>query len=255
MKNFGKIKNKFNDLLVEGLGNEDLTNKKLFKSYLKNLNENEILKTQFIVYDNIENYVNEDSFMANVFIDENLNSLKKFSRKGIIEANALLASNILTEQEETKFGNEELYENITKLIFNDKKGSNVNAVVEARAFVINHIKNNKPKVVNEVIDLPSSMISTLMVDKYNEKYASLDESEKQILKVLIDSNDDEKKEVYVNTLKECINLIDTRYEGSDLETKEKLLKVKHKLLEDTATVNEDYFNNISKLVELKSSLS
>lgn len=255
MKNFGKIKNKFNDLLVEGLGNEGLGNKKLFKLYLKNLNENEILKTQFIIYDNIENYINEDSFIANIFIDENINLLKRFSCNEIIEANTKLASNVLSEQNKTNFGNEELYENISKLIFNNKKCSNVNSVVEARAYVIDYIKNNKSIVITEAIDLPSSMISTLMVDKYNEKYSNLDESEKQILKVLINSNDEEKKEVYINTLKECINLVDTRYDGSDLETKEKLLKVKHKLLEDSATVNEDYFNNISKLVELKSSLS
>ena len=37
-------------------------------------------------------------------------------------------------------------------------------------------------------------------------------------------------------------------------TKDKLLQVKEKLLNDTIEVNENFFKNISKLVELKSSL-
>jgi Na+/phosphate symporter len=93
-----------------------------------------------------------------------------------------------------------------------------------------------------------------MVDKYNEKYASLDESEKQVLKVLIDSTDEEKKEVYSSTLRECINLINEKLDTNDLEAKDKLLRVKDKLLNDKQEINEDFFKNISKLVELKNNL-
>jgi TRAP-type C4-dicarboxylate transport system substrate-binding protein len=109
-------------------------------------------------------------------------------------------------------------------------------------------------VVTEAIELPNSMLSTMMVDKYNEKYASLDESEKQVLKVLIDSTDEEKKEVYSSTLRECINLINEKLDTNDLEAKDKLLRVKDKLLNDKQEINEDFFKNISKLVELKNNL-
>ena len=115
--------------------------------------------------------------------------------------------------------------------------------------------NNKPKeVVEGSVDLPMSMISTILVDKYNEKYGSLNENDRQVLKVIIDSNDEQKKEVYSNTLRECIDLIDAKLKNADLESKDKLLRVKDKLLNDKKEINEDFISNISKLVELRVNL-
>jgi hypothetical protein len=93
-----------------------------------------------------------------------------------------------------------------------------------------------------------------MVEKYNEKYSQLDESEKNVLKALIDSDDEKKKEVYVNAITECLTLINDKLKESDINTKEKLLMVKERLLNDKQEVNEDYFKNISKLIDLRSSL-
>jgi hypothetical protein len=93
-----------------------------------------------------------------------------------------------------------------------------------------------------------------MVEKYNQKYSTLDESEKQIIKVLIESTDDEKKEVYGKVVRECIDLINEKLKDSDLETKDKLLQVKDRLLSDKQEINEEFIKNVSKLVELRSSL-
>ena len=253
MQNFGVITNAFNGVLAEGLVSKDNNNKQIFKKYIKTIKENEVLKTQFLVYNNIENKIEENEFKANLFLQENIALVKKFSKKEIAKANQLLANNISIEMGEA-YTNAELHENISKLIFTDKTTSNIDTIVEATASIINFMKTNQPKEVNESIDLPSSMISTIMVDKYNEKYSTLDESERQILKALIDSDDDKKKEVYSVTLRECIDFIDGKLIESDLEAKDKLLRVKDKLLNDKQEVNEDFFKNISKLVELKNSL-
>jgi len=93
-----------------------------------------------------------------------------------------------------------------------------------------------------------------MVEKYNERYSELEESDKKIIKALIGSDDEEKKTVYTETLRECITMIDEKLTESDLDTKDKLLKVKDKLLRDKIEINEDYVKNISKLVDLKNSL-
>jgi hypothetical protein len=253
MQNFGKITNAFNGVLAEGLVSKDSNNKQIFKKYIKTIKENEILKTQFLVYNNIENKIEENEFKANLFLQENIALLKKFSKKDIVSANQLLVNKVSIEEGES-YPNEELHENISKLIFTDKTSSNIDTIVEATASIVNYMKTNKAKEVNESIDLPSSMISTIMVDKYNEKYSTLDESERQILKALIDSDDVKKKEVYSVTLRECIDLIDVKLVESDLDAKDKLLRVKDKLLNDKQEVNEDFFKNISKLVELKNSL-
>ena len=253
MQNFGKIKDLFNSILVEGMITKDKAKKLVFKNYVDAINENSILKTQFLVYTNIENKIESDESKALLFVKENINLFSKFKKKDIIEANLKLSKSILFDKE-IQTENAELYENISKLIFTSKNPDTIDVIVDATSNVVKHILNNKPKEINERIDLPNSMISTMMVDKYNEKYSSLDESEKQVLKVLIDSNDEQKKSVYSNTLRECIDLINEKLTTSDLEAKDKLLRVKDKLLNDKQDINEDFIKNISKLVELRGSL-
>ena len=254
MQNFGKIKNTFNTILVESfVTKKSETNKTLFKQYIKTIKENEVLKTQFLVYTNIENKIEENEFKANLFLQENLNLLNKFSKKDIMEANLKLAQPLMVENEED-YDKKELHESLGNLIILKKTSKDIDGIVEATSKVIDYIKNNKLKVVNEQFDLPNSMLSTIMVEKYNEKYSTLDENEKEILKVLIESTDEEKQIVYTKTIKECISLINEKLKDSDLDTREKLLEVKDKLLNDTTNIAEDFNKNISKLIGLKNSL-
>lgn len=252
IKNFGHIKSVYNTLLAESVMSDDKSKKELFKGYVKSIKENEIIKTQFLVYTNIEQKVESDTTKAAMFVKENIDLFSKFSKKDILEANTKLVGNLLFENDVVD--NKELYENISTLIFTNKKPETIDAIVEATSKVVDYIVNNKAKTLTEAIELPNSMLSTMMVEKYNEKYASLDESEKKILKTLIDSTDVEKKEVYLNTIKECITLIDEKLDTADLNAKDKLLRVKDKLLNDKQEINEDFIKNISKLVELRSNL-
>ena len=260
-KNFGKINAIYNEVLTEGFITKNQKSIDLFKSYVRSIKENEILKTQFLVFNNIETKIEENEFKIKEFVEANIDLMSKFSKKDILEANTKLIESVLFEQE---LDNplEKLHEAISTLIFTEKSPSNVDAIVEAKTFVMDYIKNNKPKEVNEAIELPLEILTNVMVDKYNERYSSLDESEKAVLKVLIVSNDEQKKEVYSNILKECLELVNetlTKYSGSDLDenelkTKDKLLRVKEKLLNDKVEINETFNVEISKLVELRSLL-
>lgn len=253
IKNFGKIKAIYNGLLVEGVITKDNSKKQQFKKYVSAINENEILKTEFLVFTNIENKVESDPAKAADFVRENIELFSKFDKKDIYAANATLIPDVLFEQVfiDDNLG---LYENITTLIFTRKTPDTVETILEARGKVVDYIVNNKAKVITEAIELPNSMISKLMVEKYNEKYSVLDESEKQILKAIIDSTDEVKKTVYGNTLRECIDLIDDKLGTTDLDAKDKLLRVKDRLLNDKHEINEDFIKNISKLVELRTNL-
>ncbi len=258
MQNFGKIKNVFNGILAEGVVTKNEANKLLFKKYIQTIKESKILRTQFLVYNNIENKLENDAMSANIFVSENLKLLEKFKISDIINENKKLLSlskDIEGKLEETYEPTlSALHESISKLIFTKRNVNNVGEVTDNVTSVVNYIKSNKPKQLTEAIDLPASMLSTMLVDKYNEKYSILDESEKRILKVLIDATDEEKKEVYSNTLRECIDLIDAKLSDANLESKDKLLRVKDKLLNDKKEVNEDFNKNISKLAELRESL-
>tara|TARA_R110000782_G_scaffold83335_2_gene163341 strand:+ start:6329 stop:7117 length:789 start_codon:yes stop_codon:yes gene_type:complete len=258
MQNFGKIKNGFNDLLVEGIITKDRTNKDLFGTYIKTIKESEILRTQFMVYNNIENKVESDSFSANLFLSENLRLLEKFKIGDIINENKKLMSMLkkvnidINKKYDKRLS--DLHESLAMLITIKKSANNINEITENIGKVITFIKENKTKEIVESIDLPNSLISSIMVEKYNERYANLSEGEKEIVKLMIKSTDDEKQEVYKKMLKECIDLIDTNLVESDLDGKDKLLRVKNKLLNDKSEINENFLKQISKLVDLKASL-
>jgi hypothetical protein len=252
-KNFGHINTLYGNILSESVISKNEASKKLFKNYLKTIREDEILKTQFLVYSNIENKVESDINKATMFVKENIDLFSKYLKKDIFEANKKLVYDLIFEQE---VENEklDLHENIATLIFTEKTPQNIDTIVEATNKVVDYIMNNKPYEINETIDLPMSMVTTMLVEKYNQKYSILDESQKKVLKVLVESNDEERKVVYNELLTECLTLINEKLDTSDLDTKDKLLRVKEKLLNDKQEINEDFIKNISKLVELRDGL-
>ena len=252
-KNFGHINTLYGNILSESVISKNEGSKKLFKNYLKTIRENEILKTQFLVYSNIENKVERDINKATMFVKENIDLFSKYNKQDIFEANKKLVYDLIFEQdvENEKL---DLHENISILIFTEKTPQNIDVIVEAMDKVVDYIVNNKPYEINEAIELPMSMVTTMLVEKYNQKYSILDESQKKVLKVLVESSDEEKKNVYKELLSECLSLINEKLDTSDLDTKDKLLKVKEKLLNDKQEINEDFIKNISKLVELRDGL-
>ena len=259
MQNFGKIKNAFGEILAEGIASNDVAKKNLFKKYIKTLKESEILTTQFLVYENIENVVESDQFLANLIISENLSLLTKFNKKDILSENKKLVA--LSKEVASKLDDEydvrisKLHESIGDLVFFKVSPKNVNEVAKNRKNVLDYIVTNKAKVVNESYDVPSSMLSSILVEKYNERYSELTETEKEVVKVLVESDDNQKIELYSKITRECIDLIDSKLTESDLDTKDRLLKVKDKLLRNTVEINEDFSKNISKLVDLKETLN
>lgn len=256
MQNFGKIKNVFNNLLVEGIAKKDASAKKLFKKYIKTIKESKILKTQFLVYNNIENKIDEDVISTNIFVSENIKLLEKFKKADILNENKKLVDLLntyksrLSEDYELKV----LHESISDLIFTTRTPKNIGKITEDIKNIGKYILTNKAKEVNETIDLPVSVLTNIMVEKYNEKYNTLDESDKKVLKALINSNLEEKKVLHSEIVNECVTLIDKLLTEERGEAKEKLLQVKVKLLEDTEINDDNFVVKISKLVDLKNNL-
>jgi hypothetical protein len=258
MQNFGKIKNAFSEILAEGIASNDVAKRQLFKKYIKTLKESKILKTQFLVYENIENAIEADIFTANLIVSENLNLLGKFDKKDLIKENQKLLSlskevtDKVNESYDEKL--EKLHESFSNLIFLNKNASAINESTKNRKIVLDFINTNKQKVIEESYDIPNSILSSILVDKYNERYSDLTESEKEVVNVLMESKDDKKIELYNKISRECIDLIDKKLTESDLETKDRLLRVKDKLLRNTIELNEDFPKHISKLFDLKNTL-
>lgn len=255
MQNFGKIKNAFNDILVESIIDKDVEKRKVVKRYIRAISESKILKAQFLIYNNIEARVDENQFSANLFVTENINILNKFTKEAIIAENSKLVnmSQMVKSRLESEYDKKDLHESITKLIFMKTTPSTVQEVTKNRLSIINYINENKEKIVVETPEIPTSMLANLAVDKFNEKYVDLTEDEHKVLNVILEAdNEDARKEVFNETVRGCIDSVNIKLKEST--NKEKLLDVKDKLLR-TSFTNESFSDDITKLLDLKRTLT
>ena len=260
MQNFGYIKNAFNEVLVEAIIKKDGTLKAIFQKYVKAIKESKILKTQYLVYTNIESKLEESEFKASQYINENISLLKSFDKDEIVKENetliGLLDKAIELSNIDYDKRLEELHDKISSLVFNEKTAEQLDEHLNAVNYIVEYIQTNEKIVAEEKETLvPTNILTTIAVDKYNEKYSDLSESEKEIVKVILEGNDETKEKVFNDTLNSCVELVNTQLkETEDLDTKDKLLSVKEKLL-NTKFIEESFISEVSKLIELKNDLS
>jgi hypothetical protein len=255
MQNFGKIKTVFNNLLVEGLVTKDTKKKELFKIYVKTIKESEILKTQFLIYNNIEKKIESDPVSANIYVTENIKLLEKYSVDKIIAENNKLANLIKNDVKLNEdYDLVKLHESITNLITTKKTPKNIDLITKETKNVIDYITTNKLTEIQESVELPISMLSSLMAEKYNEKYSSIDETEKNILRVILQSTPEERVNQYKQMIGECLSVIEQLVLSVDKEAKDKLLIVKDKLNEDVEINDNNFISKLTKIIELKDNL-
>ena len=206
MKNFGEIKNRFNEILTESIVKKDDAGRKTFGTYIKMLKENVILNIQYHIFDNIENKYFEDKSDAKDYIKENISLLKDFTKEQIIEANSKLAGMISFESGEDYDGSEK----------------------------------------TEKIDLPPSIVSKMVINKFNTKYENISEDEKKIIKSILNGSEEDKKNLHTEMVRECVDTIDSKLDESDINLKGKLLRMSYN--------EETYTSDISKIYNLKESV-
>ena len=254
MKNFGEIKNRFSDILTESIIRKDIKGKKTFGKFINMLKENVILSTQYHIFDNIENKHFDNSGDAKDYIKENISLLSKYTKKQITEANKKLAS-IISFKGGKDYENKELHENISKVIFTKKTSKTLDTIQESINSLRDHMTTERLDESNEYdkVDLPPSVLTKMVVNKFNSKYEDISEGEKNILKSILNGSEEDKKTVYMGIVRECIDTIDGRLSESDVDVKEKLLGAKDKLLR-MGFNKETYNTDISRVYQLKQSI-
>ena len=254
MNNFGNIKDTFKNLVIESVIKKNDRGKKLFSKFLKTIKENETLKNQYLIYSNLQNSKFDDSIQAREFVKENISLLKKLNKEHITKGNdfflKLLKGNEIIKE------NDSFYKDILFLVESEITPFNVKKVNESTNNIVKLMleKEEVEEVVTESIDLPPSVLTKLAVNKFNSKYSDITESEKEIIKTVLNGSNENKEETFNKLKRECINTIDNKLnESSDLDLKDKLLKVKDKLLNTNFSL--DNFNtDISKIYDLNESI-
>ena len=256
MKNFGFIKTIYNDMLSEAISNKDVKRKKIFKTYIKKLKENEVLRTQFLIYKNIESKIEENETRIIEYIKENISLMNKFSKKQILNSNKKLAKGVSLKIEAYK-NNEvmkKLHENISYLIHTQKNAKTIDSIFESVSQISDYIKNNTKKKITESLGVSNEILTSVVVDKYNEKYKGLSEGSKKLINTILESSNSDKMKFFNKTIKDCLGIVNEQIVDADLSLKESLLSVKENLL--NRVFNENSFEvDILKIFQLKKDLN
>jgi len=255
MKKFGEIKDTFNSILSESIIKKDNEGKKIFKEYLKILKENKSLRSQYLIFKNLEFKRFESSTDAKDYIKENINLLKDLDKKELEKGNKDLLS--LLEERELVKDNEDLYKHINILTNTTKSASSLDKLQQSINFIKDRmtVKEEIKESVSDSINIPPSVLTKMATNRFNLKYADITEGEKEIIKTILNGDDTDKKNVYENLKTECIDIIDNRLnEEIDLDLKDKILKVKDKLLR-MAYNPDEYVKDINSVYELKNSVA
>lgn len=253
MKNFGNIKDTFKHLMIESIINKDDKGKKLFNKFLKTISENKSLTEQYLIYNNLQNKKFDDPSDAKEYIKENIELLKSLDKKHITVGNDYF-SKLLKGVKIIK-ENETFYNDINFLVNSEKNATNIDKIQESiNNLTKKMLEKEEETVVTESIHLPPSMYANILVNKFNTKYSEITESEREILKTVLNGTKEDKKSLFESVKRDCIDNIDNKLnESSDVEIKDKLLKVKDKLL-NTDFDYQNFNSQISKIYNLKESI-
>lgn len=233
--------------------------KKLTTDFLDVVKGSPILQLEFKVFSNLENKHIENDLAATRYIDSNIKLFEVHTIQEIDvereKLNEFLMENAIPNLTEGTYDYDldriNLYNAIDNLItesLNDYDKIDIDNIHESFTLVLNHIKSPKKQLVETVEHKPvNEEVIEIAIGKFNEKYDSLNESDKNLLKRLIKSNSTEKQELLEEYKKDTLTILEGVNKN---EIQEKILKTIQKIKEmkyNHKTINDD----IISLHELK----
>lgn len=233
--NFGAIRDSVAKLSSIELMRE---NKSLtLESFVEKTNSIPNLKKQQLIYKNIQEckpFAKER--LAERFINQNLSMFKNSNWQDMLRENMALRKELLGNPDISHVqakSDGKLFEAINVLIESatNKAFSNFEGEAEAYDMIVSHLTRDvvEENASAEVDDAPSinnawKYITKSAVNNFNERYEHLNESEKEVLSILI-SGDNEKAEYFEDIKNENVKIINSLLENN-------VDKVNHDILID-----------------------
>ncbi len=257
MYNFGKIKETYNKVYMDSFTDNNEDKRKIFGYYLNLITKNPLLNEEFEAYFNIQNKTFGDELSSQIFIQDNIDAVKKINYLDLEKIHENLETYLKSNGYELIENTDEKVQLFESLLSLDKKSKNIGKISESllklRKSMIS--ESNEDIQINEFVNLPSDIMTNMMVNKFNNKYGELDSDTKEMIKISLDGSINDKIGMYTTTIKECLDSLNIKLKESekDLDLREKLLQTKEKLLEMSFN-EETYIDDLSKVIELKSNL-
>lgn len=238
--NFGAIRDSIARLSSKELmeQNKSLT----LERYVSKTQLSPDLKKQQLIYKNIQEckpFPKER--LAERFLNQNLSMFKNSNWNDVIFENKQLRYDLLGAPDVSHVGannnNDKLFEAINTLIesVTNRAFSDFESEGKAYEFVLEYLTRevSEEEVSEEKDDAPAlkeawKFVTKLAVNNFNERYEHLNESEKEVLAVLLSNNKD-KTDFFQNIKKESIQLIDSLLEESEKVHHDTLIGFKEKM--------------------------
>ena len=250
--NIGIINYIISNKLKDSYFNKNLDeSKNNITEFFEIVKDSPILQLEFKIFNNIENKHIDDDLAASRYIDNNINLFEIYTIEEIEKEHEKLKSFLnenINYDDENKIT---LYESIFTLIEQsliDNNDVDVNKIDESYSFVLNHIKTPKDNIIkNSKNDLINENIVEIAINKYNEKYGSLNEEDKRLLQKLIKFNNIEKEDLLESLKDENLKLL----EGANNENVEDNIKKAIQKIKEMKYDKVNVDNDILSLYELK----
>lgn len=269
--NFGAIKDtvyKFaSKNLISESQNEKIT---VLNAFMKEIKENPILKKQYLVFKNFEEGSCKKERLAERFIAENLKLMEGVDWNDLLKINKNIRLTLLENSHvEGRESKQDLYESIHSLIksVTQKGFDEVQKSQEAYDYIIDYLLAERKEIAADKIQEESeypkflswNFITNVAVNKFNERYAHLEENEKALLKTLLSPVENKKN--YLIDLKEenlsKINQVISESNSIDEKTSIALkgFKTKIESINEGTISSEGLDDAIINLTELKEELN
>jgi hypothetical protein len=223
--------------------------KKLTTDFFDVVKSSPILQLEFKVFNNLENKNIENELIATRYIDNNIKLFEVYTISEIERERGKLSKFLLENVVPTITNADynlkriELYNAIDNLItesLTDYDNINVDDVHDSFTVVLNHIKSPKKQLIESKELKPvNEHVIEIAINRFNEKYDTLNESDKSLLKKLIKSNDVEKQELFEEYKTEMLTILEgvdkSKYEEMARKAITKIMGMKY----NSNTINDD----------------
>ena len=211
--NIGIVNLILSNQIRESYFNSDVLNesKSLLNEFINVVKASPILQLEFKVFDNIENKHIENELIATRYIDNNIKLFEVYTLKEILNERKKLNKFINESEIPNDNSKVRLYQAIDELIresISDYDKIDVDKIHESFTYVLNHIKKTKNQNIINEAELVNEEILEIAVNKFNDKYNSLDENDKNLLKTLVKSTDDEKYQLLESYKNEVLEVLE-----------------------------------------------
>jgi len=231
--NFGILKAGLFNKLTESLDKNDELNNSDYISFFETVKNDPLLQVENIIYKNLLNkHISASAENSAVrYIDENLNLFKMFTKADFKASHAKLGIFEPKIHKNFKPSNSKVLNAIDTLLyeslaFDAKEIPNVDSLHEAYEIVLEHIKlpkgeTGKSKLSNLKVSLKETIVKNA-IKKFNEKYSHLNEDDKKLLSVLVNPNNQAKKELFESLKNETYEKLQRSLESASQAVQDRI---------------------------------